>query len=800
MKTKYIYIIFSIVFLLISCKDDENSKLIFDVNKVTFDHLSSVQHIDIESNSNVFAGPSTDIDWCTATYADGKITIAVKANPNTKSRQTPIYIVSGDNRGRIDVEQLGRELQSEEIPDNIKIPVASAVASSFQNDDTNIDKTLDEDFISQYHSPWSTATVFPVTLTYNFEDVQSIDYLVYHPSTTGNNGHFKEVEIKIATKDKPNLETYGKYNFEGKGTATKIEFETPLKDPIAIQFVVKSGTGNFVACSEMEFYNKNMSIQDFINMFTDSSCSELNPSVTEEDINNIENEFFKGYAKEIFNGDYDKVFRVQEYEPYEHPDILAEQNKTSTYSLRDNPTGMYIEAGQDLVIFAGDLQGQDISVFVQYKEPKFSGTKFTLMPGLNKVRIPKSGLIYVLYHTDEATEPPVKINIATGNINGYFDIRKHTKEDWKRLLNNATFEMFDVVGKYAHLTFDTDKFRQFTPDGMELIQAYDDLVYAEWDFMGLVKYDRLPKKNRMYFLVDYGDVYMYAASYYTGYQINTLDEICDVTKLRTTSCWGPAHEVGHSNQTRPGLKWQGMSEVTNNIHSQYIQTLWGNPSRIQESNTYQQAYTAIMATGIPHNANTDHFLRLIPFWQLKLYMHDVLGNNDFYKDVYEHLRTNADPNTSGVTEGIIQLNFIRIVCEKAKLDLTEFFEAWGFLTPIDQVVGDYSSNRFTITQKQIENLKTEISSKNYPKPIHKPQYISDNTVSAYKNAQGVIKGNLKYSNSTFSMQGWENVAVFELYKDSKLIGVTIGTSFAVSGNRTDYEIYAVGFDGIRYKA
>lgn len=800
MKTIYITLILSIAFIVFSCKDDDNSKLVFDVNKVVLDHMSSVREIEVESGSEIFVGAPQDVDWCTANYINGKITIAVKSNPNTKIRTTPIYIVAGDQRGRIDVEQLGRKLQSGEIPENTKIPIDSAVASVYENDNTNIQKSFDGDYTTQYHSPWSTATVFPVTLTYYFKDVQSMDYLIYHPSTSGNNGHFKEVEIKIATKANPSLETYGNYDFEGKGTATKIEFSTPLQEPIAIQFVVKSGSGNYVACSEMEFYKKNAVVQEFMDLFKDSSCSELKPSVTEEDINKIEIDFFKEYAKEIYKGDYDKEFRVQDYEPYEHPEILAAKNKTSTYSLRDNPTGMYIEEGQDLVIFAGDLHDQDISIMIQYKEPKFSGTEFTLMPGLNKVKAPKSGLIYVLYHTNEATEPSVKINIATGNINGYFNVKKHTKDDWKRLLRNATFDMFDVVGKYAHITFDTSKLRQFTPDGEQLIQVYDDLVYAEWDFMGLVKYNKLPKKNRMYFLVDYGNAHMYAASYFTGYQLNTLDELCDVTKLKTTACWGPAHEIGHCNQTRPGFKWQGLSEVTNNVHSQYIQTLWGNPSRLQVTNTYQPAYTAIIAAGIPHNASEDHFFRLVPFWQLKLYMHDVLGKDDFYKDVYEYFRSNPDPNTSGnITEGVLQLNFVRVACEKANLDLTEFFEAWGFLTPIDQVVGDYSNGRFTITQNQINNLKSEIAAKKYPKPTHKFQYISDNNVNSFKSLLPAIKGTVTYANSTFNMNGWGNIAAFELYKDSKLVGVTIGASFTISGSRGDYQVYAVGFDGVRYK-
>lgn len=99
--------------------------------------------------------------------------------------------------------------------------------------------------------------------------------------------------------------------------------------------------------------------------------------------------------------------------------------------------------------------------------------------------------------------------------------------------------------------------------------------------------------------------YMYATSYHTAYNDGTLAELCNVDKLKTSACWGPAHEIGHCNQTRPGLKWLGTTEVTNNIMSEYIQTtIFGQPSRLQTEdmgdgsrNRYSKAWTQIIAAG-----------------------------------------------------------------------------------------------------------------------------------------------------------------------------------------------------------
>ena len=74
------------------------------------------------------------------------------------------------------------------------------------------------------------------------------------------------------------------------------------------------------------------------------------------------------------------------------------------------------------------------------------------------------GLVYVMYHTktleDAETAQPVKIHFASGTVNGYFDSQKEEHQGrWSELLGKATDKYFDVVGKYAHLTFETNDFR-----------------------------------------------------------------------------------------------------------------------------------------------------------------------------------------------------------------------------------------------------------------------------------------------------------------------------------------------------
>ena len=103
---------------------------------------------------------------------------------------------------------------------------------------------------------------------------------------------------------------------------------------------------------------------------------------------------------------------------------------------------------------------------------------------------------------------------------------------------------------------------------------------------------------------------MYATAYRTAYAEGTMNFMTTLNDF-STSPWGPAHEVGHCNQTRPGLKWVGMTEVTNNIHSLHVQTTWGNESRLTAENRYSEAIADIVNGHLAHNNAANVFNKLV---------------------------------------------------------------------------------------------------------------------------------------------------------------------------------------------
>lgn len=530
-----------------------------------------------------------------------------------------------------------------------------------------------------------------------------------------------------------------------------------------------------------------------LKIFTDLSCSVLNTGITASDIDTISSPVHRRIAGELLSGQY-STFRSQIYKAYPHPNLESRQNKTGTHGLLDNPTGIYINSPGDLIIFADNLPQSPVKVLIQDADKGFGGQEYTLTSGVNKWEVNGKGLLYILYHTDDfKSAKTIKLNIASGEVNGYFDVSKHAAADWARLLQEAKAPYFDVLGKYAHLTFPTASFRSYTLDGKALIDAYDELVRLEMDFMGLFKYNRV-FSNRLYFFVVH-DSYMYATSFRTAYNIETMRYLCNVGELKTSSIWGPAHEVGHIHQTRPGLKWHGMTEVTNNIYSLFVQTQFGNVSRLQSENIYQPAMNSAFAGKLAHISIDNVFRQLVPFWQLYLYMTQVAGKNDFYKDVHEDIRKNASP----VTDGECQLEFTKTCCRVAQLDLSSFFEKWGFFKPVDIEMDDYGKKSFSITQAQSTDIKQQINAFGYTPSNANIEYITDANLALYKFPRALNPGSVSQSNGRLLITGADNAVAYEVYNEDRLIAVSLVSSFDVKDWKDDFSVYAVPALGDKVK-
>lgn len=760
------------------------------------------------------------VSWLekTAMTTNGDTTLVeLRTGVNTSllKRETIVTVKHKDGQltRQVSVSQLGRTNDYEVVkPDGLKgdsvLLISSGWTSSYQGGG-EIAKSFDGDMNTLYHSNWSNsgANYFPITLEYKFENIDRIDYLIYYPRTNGSNGCFKEVEIWTQTQDKPTYTLFNTFDFQGSSLASRVDFPDGLQKPTGVKFVVKSGTGDgqgFASCAEMMFFQK----RPLSLVFTDETCSALNKETTYEQILAMDNEFLKNIAKALYLGTYPAAQRVRSYEPYRDPDAISWEYKINPYNQLDNATGIYVKSGEELAVFVGDIpSGERIGLKVMdWKQGYSSVGSYTLQRGINKIAVTGTGLLYVMYNTENfQTAAPVKIHIATGTVNGRFNSQENTDKEWSAMLNASVAGYLDVQGEYTHMVFPVSYFKRLVSSPIKLLEAYDRMVWLEHDLMGLHKYNR-PVKNRMLFHSITGDSYMYATSYRTAYHENTLDEIINVSKFKTSAIWGPAHEVGHMHQTRPGLKWIGLTEVTNNIHSQYVQTTFGNRSRLisedmgDGATRFESAYVSTILAGIPHGKEGDVFCKLVPFWQLQLYSDKVLGDGDFYKDLHEQVRNTPDPTGADTKNGICQLNFVKMACDRLQLDLTDYFRAWGFLREIDEMIEDYATERLWVTAAQIAEVESYIAEKHYPKAPEALIYLNDDNLNCFKKDAGggyepMVAGQATRSGNQITVTGSKNVVAYEITQGGVLVKIFNRNTFKIVTGSVG--IKALAADGTR---
>ncbi|MCH5332210.1 MAG: hypothetical protein J1E33_07420, partial [Alistipes sp.] len=177
----------------------------------------------------------------------------------------------------------------------------------------------------------------------------------------------------------------------------------------------------------------------------------------------------------------------------------------------------------------------------------------------------------------------------------------------------------------------------------------------------------------------------------------------------------------------------------------------------------------------------------------------------------------------GMTEdnGKCQMLFAEAVCEAAQMDFTDFFEAWGFLKPVNIRYNQYGTTQYTVTQSMIDNLKAKM--KSYSKKAPAIQFLEDRTVKnnvqygdmgyyeTFRDKRS-ITGTPKYSynsvSNTITITGCSNAVGVEIRGPGS--GSTLGElryfinwyGFFIPSNvsTSDMKVYVVQWDGTRIEA
>lgn len=731
-------------------------------------------------------------------------------------------------------------------------PTGSTASSHMPGED--IAKSFDGDFSTLYHSHYSAGPgVFPVILNYRFDGNPAIDYMVYHPRSDGGaNGNFGRVAVYYNTGDSGPDSVFHlleERDMGQSGSPSVIQFATGLH-PRNIRVEVMDGYGDFASCAEMQFFRKSgdPASGPYQDIFANSIYSTLRPGVTQDQIDTIGHPFYRSLAQCIADGEYNLTYRDQVYPVYPTLNKTARELKISTYDAYENMTGIVFEPGERVVLFVEETVNPNLFLKIRdfADEEDSPETSYLLKQGLNVFETSTGGLGYIGNYSD-AVSGETRINILSGRINGYFDIRTSDEADWIQWLSNGAYPKIDLRGDHVHLVYDKLPLRVHTPfDGRELVGRYDTIVKHELILMGLYKYDRVPA-NRMFAWSETGGGY-YASG--TGAHFDLTWGAADLTSARDLGLWGIAHEFGHVNQVRPGLRWIGTTEVTTNVYSLWV---------YYHMNTNGEQYTRLESESQPaapgdpampggrYNGMLDdtyirgrhlqsltedyHFRVLIPFWQLQLYYqlagacrgadpltleeHPVVSGTDYARwhgTVAEIVR-NTDE--TGLTNGQLLMNFIKNTCDAVEEDLTEYFTHVGLLRPADLEIDDYGTGYLQVSQDEVDEVIAYVAGKGYQKPVSPVMhYISAHSMAVYRDRQP-LSGQTGSGAALLTEQGhsyllidhqvWKNAVAYETYDTTgQLIHVTIaGTDdLSVQTTRVAYpdgarKVYAAGYDGTR---
>ena len=783
-----------------------------------------VARLTVMSNCDYTVASSTS--WLTPVLeSDGSITVFASYNYTTLARYGTLMISSEDGTFSriIVVEQEGAEATDggiEALSDTqITVTGGSSDNEETSAEDGSFENSYDGDVSTYFHSSWwNGSTSFPYTMTWTFE-ASHVDYMVYTPRADSQNGAWGNITISYTTSSGTTV-TLGSYDLEQAWSSSTITFgDDGVDDVVSVTVVVKDAYGSVVTAAEVAFYAYNEAASvDYSDIFADDLYTTLVDGVTEEDIEAIDNSYFRTLAYQLYEGTYSTDYRVFEVEPYETTSTLQEYLRNSNpYCPVENPIGIYFDSGETVAIIMADIPDTvSVSLVIRYyycSDNQSSGSSsYSLSNGLNIITASNYGNAYISYYNDDyANLPNVRGHVIMGQQNGYFDSEVDDNETWVQLLSNVISPWLDIVTPRLQVAAMVDALQSgAATDGLALCHIYDQIVYRERQILGLL--DNEPKNHQFAQPTSSGSIYASTEGAYLGYNSFSSWAQQDSTSF---DVWGLGHELGHNNQIT-GFKWTGCGETTNNVYAVWVQhNLAGGYHRLEDESGYinvENGYEWTLRGGRFNNylenavrndsswfhmpgsdytteswstysgydeegntvevlyKNFDHFVKCTPLWQLELFCIVCGYAPDAWGDWFSFLRDD-DTDVSEMTSGQQQVQFVTKFCEVSGYDLSDFFEKAGLLQETKIYVEDYTPGWLTITSSMVETAQNTIDNLNLKEAPGGLNYIN-----AYNYEIFINKTELTASTST---------AECEVHSDSLIMVTNASCPGAVGYNTYD---------------
>ncbi|MED0944007.1 M60 family metallopeptidase [Bacillus mycoides] len=343
------------------------------------------------------------------------------------------------------------------------------------------------------------------------------------------------------------------------------------------------------------------------------------------------------------------------------------------------PTGIYVKPNEQVTITVSGTQ-KIRAIIGTHQYDKEWGKEIDLSPGSNTISSPNGGLLGFDNYQDTGT---VKAKVTQGGSPvPFFELGKHTKEDWITMMNKyPDAHAVQLKSKKAVLTVTRNSANKYivNQDPIPLLEKYDKMIEAQDKISGLSETDLNPlhqPTRRIWAFVENPNAQswgMYASL--DGAVFTTAGEAIKSTLNANEFGWGQMHEAGHARQQYPWT-WndlRSMGEVTVNLYSLVAdKKVYPNkPTRLESEGDYNRAFAYLKQTNKEYKNIDDLFVKLVMLWQLHL-----AYGEDFYPYLHQLYRGIPHDQLPKTDEEKIQA-FIYNTSLVAKQNLLPFFDQWG---------------------------------------------------------------------------------------------------------------------------
>ena len=469
--------------------------------------------------------------------------------------------------------------------------------------------------------------------------------------------------------------------------------------------------------------------------FVDDACTQLTPAaavLTDDELRAAMSTLPAAVAdmavkiKNASWGHREEEFRIRSYKAYSEPDYWADKLMTKMWCRINNPTGISVTPTDVVFVFVDDDVPAGATLWMEtIHGTDVSGTQYPLHKGINALRADGEVMLFLQYVAATTVDgsklitdyPPIRVHVEGGRVDGFFEKGVHTDADWVDISQSLS-QSKAIQIKGDHILMNLD--RSYVTASNCCPGTITDAI-GWWDNMiswqrALLGCDNVvPSRcNNLACAISLDGGYQSATNYRTQYAANYIHNLLPYESMMSNAdnCWGPGHENGHTHQH--AIQMIGTAESSNNLFSNLTLNKLG---KYQSRGDANKRIFDDYAAGTPWTARSIDITHRM-YWQLYLYFHEAGIDPTFYPRLFQAMRDKPlaarAQNKHSVSGSEDVLRFARNVCDVAQLDLSEFFQFWGFCTPTSHLhVDDYGDYDITNTQKEIDEFLAY--ARQYPK-------------------------------------------------------------------------------------